>query len=142
MQWTIINHMKALKLPRASINQLLTHAQKHAPLEACGLIGHDKQQVSIYPIDNIAAQAERLFEMDPRQQIAAMKSMREKNEDLLAIYHSHPSAAATPSLIDWEQMSDDSVYYLIISLNTIGVLEIKAYWPGQNKFENVELEIS
>jgi len=134
--------MKTLKLPRASINQLLTQAQKNAPLEACGLIGHDKQHYNVYPIDNIAAQAERRFEMNPQQQIAAMKAIREKNETIFAIYHSHPSAAATPSTIDWEQMSHHDVYYLIISLNTVGVLEIKAYWPNKNNFENVELEIS
>ena len=134
--------MKALNLPRASINQLLTQAQKKAPLEACGLIGHDEQQYSVYPIENIATQAERLFEMDPQQLIAAIKAIREKDEKLFAIYHSHPSAAAKPSTIDWEQMSHDDVYYLIISLNTIGVLEIKAYWPNKNNFENVELEIS
>ncbi len=134
--------MNTLTLPRTCINQLLTQAQQHAPLETCGLIGHDKQHVTVYPVDNIAAQAEHRFEMDPKQQIAAIKTMRENNEKLLAIYHSHPSAAATPSPTDWEQMSDDSVYYLIISLNTIGVLEIKAYYPGQKTFENVELEIS
>ena len=134
--------MKTLQLPRVSINQLLTLAQKHAPLETCGLIGHDTHCASVYPVNNIAVQAEQAFEMDPQQQIAAMKTMREKNEQLLAIYHSHPSAAAIPSNIDWEQMSDDDVYYLIISLNTMGVLEIKAYWPNKNNFENIELEIS
>ncbi len=134
--------MKSLQLPRTLVNQLLTQAQKNTEIEACGLIGHSDQGFSLYPVDNIARQSEQLFEMDPQQQIAAMKAMREKGEQLFAIYHSHPNAPASPSATDWEQMSYKDVYYLIISLNTVGVLEMTAYWPAKNNFAKVALEIS
>ena len=65
--------------------------------------------------------------MEPKQQVAAMKTMRESGEELFAIYHSHPNAPAIPSARDIEQAAYPDAYYLIISLNTKGVLEMRCF---------------
>ena len=57
----------------------------------------------------------------------AMKKMREADEELFAIYHSHPAAPATPSITDLELAAYPDAFYLIISLSTKGVLEMRAF---------------
>ncbi len=117
-----------IQIPRKLSNQLLHRAQVSPDFEICGLIGsRNGLPSSCYPIQNIAEQPEQRFLLDPAQQIAAMKSMREAGEELFAIYHSHPAAPATPSITDLELAAYPDAFYLIISLSTKGVLEMRAF---------------
>ena len=141
----LIGHIvleNSLSLPRPLANQLLSHAQKNPDNEVCGLIGRDQSDhhnIDYYPVSNIADDTAHRFEMEPKQQIAAMKQMRDRNQALFAIVHSHPSAQATPSSIDLERIEYDDVYYLIISLNTKGVLDMRSYLLRGNGMQEVEL---
>jgi len=67
------------------------------------------------------------FQLDEKQQINAFATMRHKNEALFAIYHSHPNSPAVPSLTDIKLAAYPDAIYLIISLNTKGVLEIRGF---------------
>jgi len=117
-----------ISISRKLTNQLLHLAQQSPELEICGLLGGKKgYPVSCYPIHNIAVQPEQRYLFDPAQQIAAMKKMREAGEELFAIYHSHPTAPAIPSLKDLELATYPEALYLIISLSTRGVLEMRAF---------------
>lgn len=134
----------SLSLPRPLANQLLTHAQKNPDNEVCGLIGRgqdDHHNIEYYPVRNIADDSAHRFEMDPKQQIDAMKQMRDNKQSLFAIVHSHPTAQATPSSIDLERIEYDDVYYLIISLNTKGVLDMRSYLLTANGMQEVEMEL-
>ncbi len=132
----------AIQIDRTIINQLLSHAL-HAPeQEVCGLIGaHDGTPRRVYPVSNVAAEADHLFAMDPQQQIDAMRRMRENGETLFAIYHSHPHAPAAPSALDLQQAAYPEALYLIVSLNTKGVLEMQAYRLHDQQVNPVELEM-
>jgi len=116
-------------LPRKLTNQLLHLAQISPETEVCGLVGanSDGVPVSCYPVSNHSENPAQRFLLEPGQQIAAMKAMRDKNENLFAIYHSHPHAPAEPSATDIEQASYPEAVHLIISLNTKGVLEMRAF---------------
>ena len=134
--------MKSIHLPRTIVNKLLSQAQSHADIEVCGLISAKAGQAeNVYPVDNISLDKQHLFEMDPKNQIQAMKAMRENNEQLFAIYHSHPDTAAEPSIKDIAQSSYPETLYLIISLSTKGVLQIKGFYIKGNDIEAVELII-
>jgi len=69
-----------------------------------------------------------LFAMDPTQQITAMRTMRERGETLFAIYHSHPNSPPLPSATDLAQANYPDTLYLIISLQTRGVLEMRGFY--------------
>lgn len=118
-----------IRLPRKLTNQLLHLAQISPEAEVCGLVGADASgmPVSGYPIDNSAQTPKTRFLLEPSQQIAALKAMRDKGESLFAIYHSHPDTPAEPSATDIEQASYPEAVHLIISLNTKGVLEMRAF---------------
>jgi proteasome lid subunit RPN8/RPN11 len=129
-------------LPRTLINELLTHAQHSPEEEVCGLIASRHGVPSrVYPVANIASERNHLFAMEPKAQIDAMRHMREAGEELYAIYHSHPHAPAEPSLRDLEEAAYPEALYLIISLNTKGVLEMRGFRLGEGAVESVELAV-
>lgn len=130
------------RIPRSIVNQLLHHAQLSPDSEVCGLIGGKEGVPSrCYPVANVAAAPQRLFAMDPALQIAAMRSMRDRGEELFAIYHSHPASPAFPSATDLAQANYPETLYLIISLQTRGVLEMQGFTLQGKVVKEVPLEI-
>jgi len=117
-----------IQIPRKLANQLLHLAQISPDVEICGLIGSKNGlPVHCYPIKNAAELPQQHFLLDAGQQISAMTKMRESGEDLFAIYHSHPTAPALPSSHDLELDAYPDAIYLIISLNTKGILEMRGF---------------
>lgn len=131
-----------IQIPRKITNQLLHLAQISPDFEVCGLIGSKNGlPSSCYPIKNTAEHPQQRFQLDPAQQISAMAKMRDQGEELFAIYHSHPAAPATPSLTDLEQTSYPEALYLIISLNTKGVLEMRGFKIDHKSAQELTLSL-
>jgi proteasome lid subunit RPN8/RPN11 len=130
-----------IHIERTVFNQILSHALQAPEQEVCGLIGTRAGSARVYPVKNVAGERDHLFAMDPQQQIEAMRRMRESGEALFAIYHSHPHAPATPSALDLAQAAYPEALYLIVSLNTKGVLEMQGYRLHGQRVEPVELEM-
>ena len=132
----------AIKLPRTLATHLLHLAQISPDKEICGLISSkDGLPVKCYPIDNVADEPAHQFLLDAQQQIMAMKQMREEQETLFAVYHSHPTAPAEPSSMDIEKMPYSNVYSFIISLNLKGVLELRAFEITHQKIKEIHLTL-
>lgn len=131
-----------LSLPRELVNQMLTHAQQHPEQEICGLITLSPDESKHYlPIANRAKDQSHRYEMDDEQLVESFRQMRERDEKLLAIVHSHPHSPAMASRLDIELAQYPDAYYLIISLNTLGVLEMRAYKINEGIAEEVKLSI-
>lgn len=132
-----------IQITRKLANQLLHLAQMSPDFEVCGLIGSKNGiPTSCYPIKNIAEQPQQRFLLDPSQQITAMTTMRESGEELFAIYHSHPTAPATPSATDLQLASYSEALYLIISLNTKGILEMRGFKIARQSAQEVVLSLA
>jgi proteasome lid subunit RPN8/RPN11 len=134
---------KEIHIPRKLAQQLLHLAQISPDAEICGLVG-GKNGVpqTCYPVVNIAESPQQRFLLDPKQQIAAMAAMRDQGEQLFAIYHSHPTAPAFPSWLDLEQAAYPEAMYLIISLNTKGILEMRGFKIAAQNATEVNLVLS
>jgi proteasome lid subunit RPN8/RPN11 len=129
-----------LALPRTLVNRILAQAQQQPENETCGLLGaRNGEAVHYYPVKNIATDPATRFEMDPRQQIEVMKTLREKDEQLLAIVHSHPHSPPAPSAVDMEAYGYADAYYLIVSLNVKGVLEMRGYRQLNGSMQRIDL---
>ena len=129
-----------LVLPRKIVNQILTHAQQHEKTESCGLISAaGGSPAHYYAVKNIATDPSTRFEMEPKQQIAAMKHMREHDQELLAIVHSHPQSPPVPSAADMQDAGYPDAFYIIVSLNTRGVLEMRAFKQADGEMQPVKL---
>ena len=107
-----------ITLQSSQRDQILAHAKESDPAECCGLIGGIDQQVtSIYPLHNVAADTNVSYEAAPDDLFAAQREMRERREELLAIYHSHPrSAEPAPSETDVRLAYYPQAVYFIIGL--------------------------
>jgi len=134
---------QTISIPRTLANRLLTLAQLSPEAEICGLISNDTDEnYRVYPVDNIADDNSCIFEMDPQQQISAFKQIRGKQQDLFAIYHSHPHSDAIPSKKDLADSAYTDALNIIISLNTEGVLDMRGYFYRQDQVETVDLIIN
>ena len=107
-----------LQLTSTHIGQIIAHAREASPNECCGLIGGaDNQARTIYPTRNIAADPLVTYESAPEDLFAAQRQMRDRGEQLIAIYHSHPrSANPEPSATDVRLAYYPSAVYLIVGL--------------------------
>lgn len=110
-----------LYVQRQDYHKILAHCRKQLPQEACGLLagrkdGENCQVEMVYLLTNMD-HSEEHFSMDPREQFAALKNMREKNMELLGNFHSHPISQASPSMEDRRLAFDRGLRYLIASLS-------------------------
>ena len=105
-----------MELLRAHVEEMFARARAAAPAECCGLVGgRGASGLSLYPLRNVAARAEVSYEAAPQDLFAAQRLMRERGEQLLAIYHSHPrSEDPRPSRADVRlAFYPEAVYFLI-----------------------------
>ena len=110
--------MIIVKLLEAQFEQIISHARECAPRECCGLIGGNSADTqTIYPLRNVAADPLVTYEAAPEDLFAAQRAMRERGEQLVAIYHSHPrSKDPEPSATDVRLAYYPSAVYLIVGL--------------------------
>jgi [CysO sulfur-carrier protein]-S-L-cysteine hydrolase len=109
----------SIKLTRNQLNTLVAHARAAAPQECCGLIGGSTEEraQTIYPARNVSADPLVTYEAAAEDLFAAQRAMRERGEQLLAIYHSHPRATnPEPSPTDVRLAYYPSAVYLIAGL--------------------------
>jgi proteasome lid subunit RPN8/RPN11 len=110
-----------ITLLRAHVEEMYTHARVAAPLECCGLIGgmvETGRAKNVYRLRNVAADPRVAYEAAPQELFAAQRSMRERGEQLLAIYHSHPRAREpVPSEADVRLAYYPAAIYFIIGLS-------------------------
>jgi len=134
--------MNPVILPRPLVNDILQQALAAPEREICGLIGaRDGHPTRCYPVENSDPQPGHHFHMDPRQQIAAMRAMRENHEALFAIYHSHPDAPPIPSTADIREAAYEEALYLIVSLATEGTLQLRGFRIHDGRAEAVDFEV-
>jgi len=100
------------------LEEIFAYAKEAAPAECCGLIGGERDNAtSVYPMRNVAADAYISYEAAPEDLFAAQRQMRDRGEQLLAIYHSHPrSAEPAPSETDVRLAYYPQAVYFIIGL--------------------------
>src|SRR5690606_6218777 len=90
--------------------------REERPLEACGMLaGTRNLALGGYAITNKARSTVR-YVIDEEEQAEAFSLMRVRGHDLVAIYHSHPTAAPVPSEADIRLAYYPEAYYLIVSL--------------------------
>jgi proteasome lid subunit RPN8/RPN11 len=130
---------ESLALPAALRQQMLEHALASPAEEVCGLVGgRDGRPVRYYPVVNDAPDRARRFLMNPGEQIATMRRMRDAGEDLLGIFHSHPAAPAEPSAADFELAAYPGTIYFIASLAGASA-DLRAWRFDGNGFRPLQL---
>ena len=108
-----------MRILKSQLDEIVAHAAAVAPHECCGLVGgsSDLQARTVYRTRNLAHDPLVTYEAAPEDLFAAQRQMRERGEDLIAIYHSHPRAKEPePSATDVRLAYYPSAVYLIVGL--------------------------
>lgn len=83
------------------VNAILEHAREMSPRECCGLLLGDGQHVTAaIRARNIADAPERRYLIDPHDHLHAIRFARDRGEQVVGAYHSHPRSPAIPSATD------------------------------------------
>ena len=138
--------MPPIQLRREHLEAMIDHARESAPAECCGLIGGttESKAATLYRLRNVTSEPEVRYEAAPEDLFNAQRQMRERGEELLAIYHSHPRAVEpTPSETDVNLAYYPSATYLIIGLGGTGPI-VKAFniSEREHRWHPVEYEIA
>jgi len=134
-----------MSITNEQFSEIIAHAREAAPHECCGLIGGAAGGMarSIYRARNIASDPLVTYEASPEDLFAAQRTMRERGEELIAIYHSHPrSTDPQPSPTDVRLAYYPSAVYLIVGLeNDEPCLRAFRISESEGRWERVEFEV-
>ena len=111
--------MAIIRMKYTLLDEIARYAAGHLPEEACGLIAgsedeNDRLVTKVYYMTNVD-HAEDHFTIDPKEQLAAIKDMRENGLKLLGNWHSHPSSPSRPSEEDIKLAYNPNASYMIMS---------------------------
>ncbi len=93
------------------LQQIINHAQRAFPLEACGLLLHTSYGLQVLECANQSHEPELSFLIDPLIYVAY-------SDRLAAVYHSHPNRSPEPSPADIASAERCNVPFLIVSYPT------------------------
>jgi len=110
----------ALIIKKAHLDEMISHARKEFPNEACGILaGKEKKVSKVYKMTNTEKNPMRYF-MDSKEHFKIIKAMRSEGLQMVGIYHSHPNVRPYPSSHDVElAFYPDSSYVIVSIINSI-----------------------
>lgn len=135
-------------LPSEIYQELVDYARWNLPFESCGLVGgtvfDETRYVSrVFFLTN-ADHSESHFSLLPKEQIHAIRKLRQSGLSLLGNWHSHPAAPAYPSAEDMRFFCDKKASYMILSLANGGSV-LRSYRYTEKKEvgeEEIRIEAS
>jgi proteasome lid subunit RPN8/RPN11 len=132
-----------MRIPQALVDEMVAHAREDLPNECCGMVaGLDGEATEVIRVENAAASPLR-YEMDPKAQYEAWKSIEDGGKELLAIYHSHTKSAAYPSQTDVNQaVAWPDQVYVIVSLADQDSPDVKGYFLKDLRIADAEISIT
>ncbi len=112
-----------LKVPRSAYDSLRRHGEETYPYECCGvLLGRFEDNgtrvvTSIVRAGNTRTDsAHNRYNIDPRELVKIQREGRERDEDIVGFYHSHPDHPAQWSSTDLAEAHWLGCSYVITSV--------------------------
>ncbi len=132
-------------LPRPLFEAMLQHARTEQPNECCGLLAGVRDGLVLrglvwHPLVNEAASPVE-YRSEPHSMFEAVKAMRTAGHEIVAIYHSHPTSAPSPSATDLERYYSSDVVHFIIGLSGAEPL-MRGWWLSESSFVEAAWEIT
>ncbi len=129
-----------LEIPRDLHDAMVAHCVRESPLECCGILGGIAPRVSsLHRLRNDLA-SETRYNADGRDLIEAHIALRQRDAEILAIYHSHPRWEAVPSKTDLAENHYGLVPRIIISLCGMSP-EVRVWELEPDSFRELEWRI-
>lgn len=130
----------ALRIEKRVLDAMMEHGRRQAPNEACGYLAAKEDLICRhFELTNTDAAPDH-FRMDPAEQFAAIRRMREQGLRPAAVYHSHPETPARPSAEDIRLAHDPETVSVIVSLLEDGE-PVRGFRIRGGEVSEVELKI-
>jgi [CysO sulfur-carrier protein]-S-L-cysteine hydrolase len=109
--------VRVLRITRGLRDEIVAHARRDHPDEACGVIvgpaGSDRPE-RFLPMVN-AARSPTFYEFDSGDLLRLYREMEQRDEEPVVIYHSHTATEAYPSRTDVSYASEPGAHYVLVS---------------------------
>ncbi|MDF1615085.1 M67 family metallopeptidase [Desulfurivibrio dismutans] len=129
-----------LQVEEKVLAAILEHGRREMPNEACGYLATKNGVVGHhFELTNQDAAPDH-FTMDPAEQFAAMRRIREDGLEMAAVYHTHPETPARPSEEDIRLAHDPAMVYVIVSL-LAEVEPIRAFRINRGEVTEVPIRV-
>lgn len=116
-----------LRISRKQVDAVVAHCRSRYPKEACGLFGGAKGEVQqVYLMRNVE-DSPIGYSMDPREQLQVEKQMRQNDQKLIGIFHSHTASAAYPSSVDVGLALSPDIAYVLVSLKDQAKPDVRSF---------------
>jgi [CysO sulfur-carrier protein]-S-L-cysteine hydrolase len=118
-----------LTISKDLYDKIVAHARADHPDEACGVLagpaGSDRPERFI-PMTNVA-RSPTFYEFDSTEQFQVWKEMDDRDEEPVAIYHSHTATEAYPSRTDISYANEPGAHYVLVSTRDPQDSEFRSY---------------
>ena len=118
-----------LRIDRATYDQIVAHARRDHPDEACGVVagpaGTDRPERFV-PMLN-AARSPTFYEFDSGDLLRLYREMDDRDEEPVVIYHSHTATEAYPSRTDVSLAQEPGAHYVLVSTRDPDHTELRSY---------------
>ena len=106
-----------LRIDRAIYDEIIAHARRDHPDEACGVVagpaGSDRAERFVLMLN--AARSPTFYEFDSGDLLQLYREMDANDEEPVVIYHSHTATEAYPSRTDISYASEPNAHYVLVS---------------------------
>ena len=124
------------------LQHILDEARLGYPDEVCGLIsGQNGTVEQIIPIRNVSPTPHIAFEMERQAMVKAILGLQQARQEIVAIYHSHPTSAAEPSEHDIALATWPDAVYLIVGLGDSQLPDIRGWIIRSGQVQLVQIVI-
>ena len=131
-----------ITIPKKIYEEMMAHAQKGYPNEACGILAGTASSVThFFAMRNVDESSISYF-MDPKEQLHVFKKMRELKAGMLGIFHSHVASPASPSQKDIRLAFYPEVSYLIVSLSDRNKPVLRSFKIQDETVKEEEIKIA
>ncbi|MEU7782956.1 MULTISPECIES: M67 family metallopeptidase [unclassified Amycolatopsis] len=118
-----------LRIRRELVDEIVAHARRDHPDEACGVIagpeGSDSPE-RLIPMLN-AARSPTFYEFDSADLLKLYRELDANDEVPVVIYHSHTATEAYPSRTDANIAAEPDAHYVLVSTRDPEVHEFRSY---------------
>jgi [CysO sulfur-carrier protein]-S-L-cysteine hydrolase len=122
--------------------EIVEHALREFPNEACGLIASDGDlPIRLYPMRNANASSDT-YRFDAKEQFTVFDEVDERGWEIWAIYHSHTHSDAYPSKTDIKQAFYPDSRYLVLSVADRDEPVLRSFFIRDGEVEEEELTIT
>ncbi len=133
---------------KEQIKSIIENCKINYPKEACGILAgkiftesEEFLVEEVYNMQNVSNEPEICYFMDPKEQLKVLKEIRNKNLEMVGIFHSHTHTEAYPSKRDCELAYYPEVAYVIVSLENFNTPKIRAFRILNGEIKEIEVVV-